>query len=375
MSRDEATSRQIPMDLSGSTSSAEDRPVKTYPWRETALAWLESKAVSGLSLFGWSPRFGLLGSSSKMSLASYLRTEVETSRSSSTVYPTSGMAWRGGYWIASTSECPSDAVGSTLSGVLEPHAHPRFYLSPRAASGILRRAEKRGRALPALLYQALAAVARTTTMDRQDESSPSRHEQSRHEKDCDTTTQPKPTSSTPGKTPTGSTVEASPSTQDTPLTPSSQEPSPERRHTTGTPTRSLRTTLYPTAKATPTGTTDDPSPLTPKPHQQSLSKTPEESATRPSTASESPKTGRCTPSTEPADTPSHTANRRAPTDPTTETNPGSTQNEQHPLPASCRGEPHWLVRRLTPTECERLQGFPDDWTLPTAPDTPPSETP
>lgn len=23
---------------------------------------------------------------------------------------------------------------------------------------------------------------------------------------------------------------------------------------------------------------------------------------------------------------------------------------------------HWIVRRLTPTECERLQGFPDDWT-------------
>ena len=25
-------------------------------------------------------------------------------------------------------------------------------------------------------------------------------------------------------------------------------------------------------------------------------------------------------------------------------------------------EPHYIVRRLTPTECERLQGFPDDWT-------------
>jgi site-specific DNA-cytosine methylase len=24
---------------------------------------------------------------------------------------------------------------------------------------------------------------------------------------------------------------------------------------------------------------------------------------------------------------------------------------------------HTGVRRLTPTECERLQGFPDDWTL------------
>lgn len=23
----------------------------------------------------------------------------------------------------------------------------------------------------------------------------------------------------------------------------------------------------------------------------------------------------------------------------------------------------WVVRRLTPVECERLQGFPDNWTL------------
>ena len=25
-------------------------------------------------------------------------------------------------------------------------------------------------------------------------------------------------------------------------------------------------------------------------------------------------------------------------------------------------EPEYVVRRLTPTECERLQGFPDGWT-------------
>ena len=28
-----------------------------------------------------------------------------------------------------------------------------------------------------------------------------------------------------------------------------------------------------------------------------------------------------------------------------------------------QGRPSMVVRRLTPTECERLQGFPDDWTL------------
>lgn len=37
----------------------------------------------------------------------------------------------------------------------------------------------------------------------------------------------------------------------------------------------------------------------------------------------------------------------------------------------CFDEPPLLIRRLTPRECERLQGFPDDWTaLPGAADAP-----
>jgi DNA (cytosine-5)-methyltransferase 1 len=47
-----------------------------------------------------------------------------------------------------------------LSQILEPGPIPqRFYLSPRACAGILRRAEKRGKELPAMLRQALESVA------------------------------------------------------------------------------------------------------------------------------------------------------------------------------------------------------------------------
>jgi hypothetical protein len=43
---------------------------------------------------------------------------------------------------------------------LETGAVPqRFYLSPKACAGILRRAEKRGKELPAALDRALRAVA------------------------------------------------------------------------------------------------------------------------------------------------------------------------------------------------------------------------
>lgn len=38
----------------------------------------------------------------------------------------------------------------------------------------------------------------------------------------------------------------------------------------------------------------------------------------------------------------------------------STRNEQSLFDP--QGEPRYVVRRLTPVECERLQGFPDNWT-------------
>lgn len=54
-------------------------------------------------------------------------------------------------------------VPTTLSDVLESSQVPeKYYLSPKACRGILRRAEKRGRALPPSLQTALERVALTT---------------------------------------------------------------------------------------------------------------------------------------------------------------------------------------------------------------------
>jgi hypothetical protein len=56
----------------------------------------------------------------------------------------------------STSEWPKDAAVCSLSDILETgDLPPRFFLSAKACSGILRRAEKRGRQLPPLLQMAL----------------------------------------------------------------------------------------------------------------------------------------------------------------------------------------------------------------------------
>lgn len=66
----------------------------------------------------------------------------------------------GACWMPNGSASPSAAVVS-LSSVLEPAASipQRYYLSPKACAGILRRAEKRGKVLPPALREALERVA------------------------------------------------------------------------------------------------------------------------------------------------------------------------------------------------------------------------
>ena len=58
------------------------------------------------------------------------------------------------------SECPNDAIASSLSDILETgDLPPKYYLSPKACAGILRRAKRRGEDLPAMLAEALKQVA------------------------------------------------------------------------------------------------------------------------------------------------------------------------------------------------------------------------
>jgi hypothetical protein len=65
-------------------------------------------------------------------------------------------------WTLSSSEFHSGAVACSLSDILETGDVPqRFYLSATACRGILRRAEKRGKALPLALREALLSVAET----------------------------------------------------------------------------------------------------------------------------------------------------------------------------------------------------------------------
>ncbi len=150
-------------------SGPEGSPVRTSPSPESARGSRESEASSpSLSLSLWSGS-DLPSSSSKMFRASSPAMEGETWRHSSVRFANSGTASLGGLSTQRTSECPSadegssssrcDAVRTTLTDVLQPSAARRFFLSARAASGILRRAEKRGRPLPTGLMTALTSLA------------------------------------------------------------------------------------------------------------------------------------------------------------------------------------------------------------------------
>lgn len=62
-----------------------------------------------------------------------------------------------------SSDKPNDQA--TLSEILESETPARYYLSAKACQGILRRAEKRGRALPKPLREALIQAARADMRD------------------------------------------------------------------------------------------------------------------------------------------------------------------------------------------------------------------
>lgn len=145
------------------TSYAEDSPAKTSQSPANAPASTgndqdcSSKQPESLTLFS-DPEDG---SSLRMFPDFFPQTVEGISPSFSRRWPTSGFTTSPGEcWTADTSECPSEGgVFSSLPDVLEATVPSRFFLSPKAAAGILRRAEKRGKTLPDALESALTELA------------------------------------------------------------------------------------------------------------------------------------------------------------------------------------------------------------------------
>ncbi len=141
------------------TLSAAASPARTYQWPVSVRALTEPEAASGLSSIESCPNCGQPFASSKMFPGFYPVTEEQTLRSSSGVWSNSGMLSAGQYWTRNTSESRNAAAVCTLSAVLQDQVSSKYFLSAKAATGILRRAERRGKTLPAQLAAALTALA------------------------------------------------------------------------------------------------------------------------------------------------------------------------------------------------------------------------
>lgn len=149
------------------TFLSEEPPASPSQWRAFAKALLTHEATSCLHLVQWLNDTGQGGSSGKTYPESCHLQEGGILAPSSGCWQNSGMGSPTAFLTLSTCEwtgldalCLSDDGVCSLSDILEVGAVPqRFYLSPKACAGILRRAEKRGKALPTQLLRALQAVA------------------------------------------------------------------------------------------------------------------------------------------------------------------------------------------------------------------------
>ncbi len=145
------------MDLVG--SSPEGSRARTSVSLDAVQVWQEHvRDCSGRSC-GCLTRLKASGSSLKTSPVSSTPNEDGTWESSSGRWQNSGMAWRGECWMLSTSESPNAAAECSLSDVLETQPVERkYFLSARAAEGILTRSSRQGNSLPRILEESLRGV-------------------------------------------------------------------------------------------------------------------------------------------------------------------------------------------------------------------------
>lgn len=150
-------------------------PAKTSPSPDNAEGSPGTDPACSSSSPASSTLFDPDGFSSRTYPVSSLAMAVGTSEQSLERWPTSGTAWDGGLSTHVSSECRSDDGGCSssepsLTEILEPpqNVPVKYSLSARAAQGILRRAEKRGRQLPSHLSSALETLAQTTTTGSKD---------------------------------------------------------------------------------------------------------------------------------------------------------------------------------------------------------------
>ena len=93
-----------------------------------------------------------------------LRLKITDGRKRTYIWETDG-AWLTEFSTLNTGASPNAEVESTLSEILLAEVPEKYYLSPKACLGILRRASARGKELPEVLKKALERQAGGLTLE------------------------------------------------------------------------------------------------------------------------------------------------------------------------------------------------------------------
>ena len=124
------------------------------------------EATSLLPMWEFLTNLDPSGAFGKMCQVSSVVVEEGTLVASLGRWANSGMGGPTGCLTLKTSESHKDAEECLLSDVLEVGNLPqKYYLSPKACQGILRRAEARGKILPIALQKALQATVATIQLE------------------------------------------------------------------------------------------------------------------------------------------------------------------------------------------------------------------
>ena len=129
------------------TASEKTCPAHSPPTMET-ISKLSSKQLSVLKKKG----------------SRCLRLRITDGRKQTYIWETDG-AWLTAFSTLNTGVSPSAEQESTLSQILLAEVPEKYYLSPKACQGILRRASARGKELPEVLRKALERQAGSLTLE------------------------------------------------------------------------------------------------------------------------------------------------------------------------------------------------------------------
>ncbi|OQB30093.1 MAG: hypothetical protein BWY07_02721 [Candidatus Hydrogenedentes bacterium ADurb.Bin170] len=135
------------MDNIRDTASGKTSPVLSPPTEEMT-SKLSSKQLSELKKKG----------------SRCLRLRITDGQNQTYFWETDG-AWLTEFSMLNTGVCPSEEQESTLSQILLAEVPEKYYLSPKACLGILRRASVRGKELPEVLRKALERQAGGLTLE------------------------------------------------------------------------------------------------------------------------------------------------------------------------------------------------------------------